>query len=71
MPPLERSALVKALVDPAGKALRSQSVTAGLRGAQAAGDVRQGMVEFGNGVGGDQHPKPVEDHRVVHSMPRG
>jgi hypothetical protein len=29
------------------------------------------MVEFGNGVGGDQHPKPVEDHRVVHSMPRG
>jgi hypothetical protein len=70
MLPVERSAFIEALIDPRGEAPSGQDVAADLGGAQMAGRLRQGIVEFGNGVRGDQHPKPVEDHGVPHGTPR-
>jgi hypothetical protein len=66
---IERLTLVEPPVDPRGEALRGQDVAAA-RAVQAGGGVRQGVVEFGDGVGGDQHFKPVEDLDVVRGTPR-
>src|SRR6266545_5807850 len=67
----ERPAFIKPLVNPRGEALGGPSIAASLGGAQAGGGVRQGVVEFGDGIGGDQHVELVEDQDVAHDTPRG